>query len=127
MHQVVLKTHDLQKTITLYTTVLPFQHIYTIPGDESPYTLQTLLRCDDMHLLFLEDKTNSHRPHLRAGELHRIAFRVPTGEALTTFRTTLLEKHIEVSSIVRNMFNQSIYLFDPNGILLEISTPYKKS
>lgn len=57
-----------------------------------------------------------------AGAVHHVAFRVPTFEAYDAWAERLQELGIPNSGPVNRFYFRSLYLREPNGILLELAT-----
>ncbi|MBA8824675.1 glyoxalase family protein [Saccharopolyspora lacisalsi] len=57
-----------------------------------------------------------------AGTVHHIAWRTPDETQQTSWRTTLVDRGLNVTPILDRRYFQSIYFREPGGVLLEIAT-----
>lgn len=57
-----------------------------------------------------------------AGTVHHIAFRTPTNDEQKDWRRLLIENGFSVTPIIDRKYFQSIYFYEPGGVLFESAT-----
>lgn len=65
---------------------------------------------------------NSPRGLVAAGTVHHVAWRAPDQDTQVEWRSELLDRGVEVTSVLDRQYFRSVYFREPGGTLLEIAT-----
>ena len=118
----VLKVRDLDRSLDFYTKVLGLEVMNDL-DDQFPGARVAFLanrRRDHHELALLEVGGAATDPIPTSVGLAHFAFRMATREALEAAYHELLKRDVQVNFTVRHGVTDSVYLFDPDGIELEV-------
>ena len=132
VHHIGLATHDMEKTLSFYESVLGFpavvcEMIHPETGgairhaflDTGNGELFAFMECNDVEGVQAALDVGINRGlGVRGGMVH-FALRVDDEAELHTKREDLIAKGIEVSDVVDHSWCKSIYFRDPNFLQLE--------
>ena len=127
LHHAAYRCRDTEETRVFYEDFLGLEliHALTISGDQSsrPKVLHTFFAMQDGSCLaFFEDPKHPFDfKKQRDFDLH-IALEVDR-DTLLDMRQKGLEHGIETRGVAHHGFIESIYFRDPNGYVVELSTP----
>jgi glyoxalase family protein len=127
IHHINAIASNIEETSLFYTELLGLRvvkktvnyddpsapHYYLGIGNGAPGTVIT-------YFGYSPDKM--HRGRIGTGMTHHFAFSVPDDEAQLTWREKLLSAGVETTPIMDRKYFHSVYFWDPDGHMLEIST-----
>lgn len=116
LNHLALVTSDMDRAVRFYSQVLGMKLVRAQRNDDDPNSRHYFLDMGGGNLLTFFDFAGA-----RGGYMHHLAFQVDSAQELERLRQDLEAKAVPVSPIVDHDFIQSIYLRDPDGILLEFS------
>jgi glyoxalase family protein len=125
LHHVTLVASNAQRTIDFYGRVLGLRLVKTTVNFDDP---------GSYHLYFADDTgspgtvvtffewPNAPRGRTGIGGTHHVALRVADGEALLRWKRRLTDLGLRVRGPYDRQYFTSIYVRDPDGIIVEIAT-----
>lgn len=120
-HHVALFTGDLDQTIRFWTSVMGARLVRTARDtDGDPGARHYYFDIGGTLLAFFEFPAQN-KEALNFGWLHHVALKVESLDALEARRAHIEGCGVQVSGIRNHDFVSSIYLHDPNGILIELA------
>lgn len=116
LNHLALVTSDMDRAVRFYSQTLGMKLVRAQRNDDDPNSRHYFFDMGGGNLLAFFDFAGA-----RGGYMHHVAFQVDSVEELERLRQELLGKGVGVSSVVDHDFIKSVYLRDPDGILLEFS------
>jgi glyoxalase family protein len=127
IHHITAIASNVDETALFYTEILGLRivkktanyddpsasHYYLGTGDGKPGSVIT-------YFGYPPDKM--HRGRIGTGMTHHFAFSVQNDEAQLTWREKLISAGVEVTPVMDRKYFHSVYFWDPDGHMLEIST-----
>jgi catechol 2,3-dioxygenase-like lactoylglutathione lyase family enzyme len=126
IHHVALFTADLDETIRFWTSVLKARLVRTArDADGDPGLRHYYFDVGGTLVAFFEFPAQD-RETLQFGWMHHLALRVESFEALEALRTHISGFGVPVSEVRDHDFVKSIYVHDPNGLLVEFAYQHRE-
>jgi len=127
LHHITAITSDAAEAIRFYTRILGLHLVKKTVNFDDP-TAYHLYFGDEKGtpgtILTLFDWGRSiNRGSLGAGVTHHLAFATENDETLLKWKTRLEQYKIPVEGPFNRKAGRSIYLLDPDGLIIEIATP----
>ncbi len=132
LHHIGLATHDMEKTLSFYESVLGFpavvcEMIHPETGgairhaflDTGNGELFAFMECNEVEGVSDDFDAGINRGLGIGGGMFHFAFRVDDVAELEAKRTDLIAKGVEVGSVIDHGWCKSIYFKDPNSLQLE--------
>lgn len=122
VHHLALVCSDLERTITFYTEVLGMPLVKIVPNRDEPTSTHIFFDMGGGNLLAFFDFPEHHTDptHLGVGSMHHVAITTPSDQ-YQTILARLRRRGIQ-HSIHGSDTAGSIYLHDPDGIVIEITS-----
>jgi len=120
MHHLALFTSDMDETVRFWTTVLKARLVRAGHDDGDPGTRHYYFDVGGTLVAFF-DFPAQDRDTLQFGWMHHVALKTESANDLEGWRKHIESFNVHVSDVRAQDFTQSIYLHDPNGILIEIA------
>lgn len=122
VHHLALVCSNLEQTIEFYTDVLGMPLVKIVPNRDEPTSTHIFFDMGGGNLLAFFDFPEHHTDptHLGVGSLHHVAITTPSDayqNILTRIRARGVKHVVHGSDTVG-----SIYLHDPDGIVIEITS-----
>lgn len=123
IHHVALFTPDMDQTVRFWTSVLKAKLVRAgRDADGDPGLRHYYFDVGGSLIAFFEFPTQD-RESLQFGWMHHIALAASSEADLEAWRKHIGSFDVPVSEIREHDFVKSVYLHDPNGILIEIAAP----
>jgi glyoxylase I family protein len=125
LHHVALFCADLDETVRFWTSVLKARLVRTgRDSDGDPGARHYYFDVGGEMVAFFEFP-GQERESLQFGWMHHLAFRADSEPELEEWQRHIRSFDVHVSEIRTHDFVKSIYLHDPNGILIEIAWQHR--
>lgn len=131
LHHFAYRCRDAEETRNFYEDILGLPLVHIVRADKVPSTGEY---CPFVHLFF-QMKDGSHIAFFDLGDnqkaepspntpawVNHLALGVDNLEALEKAKSALEAEGFPILGITDHKFIKSIYMFDPNGIRLELTT-----
>lgn len=122
VHHLALVCSDLQQTIEFYTDVLKMPLVKIVPNRDEPTSTHVFFDMGGGNMLAFFDFPEHHADltHLGVGSMHHVAIRTPRQH----YQAIL--NHVRQQDVPHTHHGSdtegSLYLPDPDGIVIEITT-----
>jgi catechol 2,3-dioxygenase-like lactoylglutathione lyase family enzyme len=120
LHHLALFTSNMDETIRFWTSVLHAKLVRAGQDVGDPGARQYYFDVGGTLIAFFDFPVQD-RETLQFGWMHHVALKAASPHELEDWRKHIATFNVPVSDIREQDFTQSIYLHDPNGILIEIA------
>ena len=122
VHHLALVCSDLERTIAFYTEVLGMPLVKIVPNRDEPTSTHIFFDMGGGNLLAFFDFPEHHTEptNLGVGSMHHVAITTPSDQ-YQTILARLRERGVQ-HSVHGSETAGSIYLHDPDGIVIEITS-----
>ncbi len=117
-HSVTLTEASWEGTSTLLTEVMNFR----MKAHDGNRVLYSAPGSGRAALVDVEQVPGAARGFVSVGTVHHVAWRVPDDQSQRLWRHKLVDRGIDVTSIIDRKYFRSIYFHEPGGVLFEIAT-----
>jgi glyoxalase family protein len=127
IHHITAIASDLEATAAFYTEVLGLRFVKRTANYDDPSTPQYYFGLEDgapgsvvSYFGYTHEKMQQGR--IGTGMTHHFAFGVEDDDEQIAWRERLLSAGVEVTPVMDRRYFRSIYFWDPDGQMMEIST-----
>lgn len=125
LHHLALFTLDMDESVRFWTSVLRARLVRAAHDGNDPGLRQYYFDVGGSLVAFFHFPAQD-RESLQFGWMHHVALKAASVNDLEEWRKHIASFNVHVSDVADHGFVKSIYLHDPNGILIEITTPVKE-
>lgn len=126
LHHLAVFTADMDQTVRFWTSVMQARLVRTgRDPDGDPGLRHYYFDIGNGTLLAFFEFPAQDRESLQFGWMHHIALKADNEADLETFRQHAAKFEVHVSDVREHDFVKSVYLHDPNGVLIELAYQHR--